>query len=86
MFFISRLRLRSRLLNKWTAVLLCLLILVGAQMAVPTFSLANDRTSQQICNDLKKQQVDSKIQPRLLPIQRQHLSTNTNEGGGKVNS
>lgn len=86
MFFISRLRLRSRLLNKWTAVLLCLLILVGAQIAVPTFSLANEKTYQQICDDLKKQQVDSKISPRLLPIQRQRLSTITNEGGGKVTS
>jgi len=85
MFFISRLRLRSRLLNKWTAVLLCLLILVGTQMAVPTFSLDNDKT-RQICNDLKEQQVDSKITPGLLPIQRQRLSTNTNEGGGKVTS
>jgi hypothetical protein len=67
-------------------VLLCLLILVGAQIAVPTFSLANEKTYQQICDDLKKQQVDSKISPRLLPIQRQRLSTITNEGGGKVTS
>jgi len=85
MFFISRLRLRSRLLNKRTAVLLCLLILVGAQIAVPTFSLANEKTYQQICEKLQVQ-VNSNIPPRPLPIQRQRLRKITNESGGTVSN
>ena len=82
MSFLSRLsqpsrlpkkRQRSRLLNQWTALLLCLLILVGADMVLPAFSEGAAGTSQPNCTELRNQ-VNSN--PSLdLPILRQRLKT-----------
>ena len=83
MSFLSRLsqpsrlpkkRQRSRLLNKWTALLLCLLILVGAEMQLPAFSGGAAGTSQINCTKLQEQ-VKSNRSPDL-PILRQQLKTN----------
>ena len=86
MSFLSRLsqpsrlpkkRQRSRLLNKWTALLLCLLILVGTEMQLPAFSGGTAGTSQFNCQDLQEQ-VNSK--PSLdLPILRQRLTTTNSQ-------
>lgn len=82
MYFLSRLsqpsrlqkkRQRSRLLNKWTALLLCLLILVGAEMQLPAFSQGAVGTSQPNCKDL--QDIVNSKPSRDLPILRQRLTT-----------
>jgi hypothetical protein len=86
MYFLSRFRQpsslpknrqRSRLPKKWTAQLLCLLILVGAEMALPAFSQGAAGTSQPNCKQLQEQ-VNSRP-PLQLPILRQRLTTTTNQ-------
>jgi len=68
---------RSRLLNQWTALLLCLLILVGTEMQLPAFSGGADGTSQFNCQDLQEQ---VKSKPSLdLPILRQRLTTTNSQ-------
>jgi hypothetical protein len=83
MNFLSRLLQPSRLtkkrqwsplLNQWTALLLCLLILVGAEMVLPAFSGGAAGTSQFNCTKLQEQ-VNSNPSSEL-PILRQQLKTN----------
>ena len=82
MFFLTRLRRRNRLFNKLTALVLCLLILVGADLALPVFSQGAAGTG---CNMLQEQIEFKSSLP--LPIQRQRLATITsqaNESGVTV--
>jgi hypothetical protein len=64
----------SRLLHRWSALLLCLLILVGAEMVLPAFSGGAAGTSRPNCIDLQDK-VNS-IPSFELPILRQRLKIN----------
>lgn len=77
MFFLTRLRRRIRLFNKWSTLVLCLLILVGAEMALPAFSQGAADTSQPNCKELQKE-VNSRP-PLPLQILRQRLTTTTEQ-------